>query len=468
MTLLAIGVFVVLGLVLGLAAQSKWRIWALMVVSVLSLYWLQPATALRNADFWLPTAALVLTALSWAVISSQGDRGEKPWLTWIVFGTIPLALVGLRYLPWDFYLTATRPPSLAQAGPIVLISIVATVLTALLARRSRHLVWLPATLLVGLFVVLKTEPLADAASRWARGLTGQNPDLADSLDLTWLGFSYFAFRLLHTIRDHAAGRLPVMNAREYVTYVLFFPALAAGPIDRAERFVQDLRDQHRLEPGRVLRAGIRICWGVFKKFVLADGLAILSLSAANAVEVESTLWLWVLVYGYALRLYLDFSGYTDVAIGLGILAGIELPENFDRPYTRVNLTSFWNSWHITLAAWFRAYFFNPFTRALRRRRWPVWAIILLGQVGTMGLIGLWHGVAWNFLLWGMWHAAGLFIHNRWLDWNRRQPDRLKLPAKASSFLSWGLTFHFVALGWVWFVIPEPRLSLEVLARLVGG
>jgi D-alanyl-lipoteichoic acid acyltransferase DltB (MBOAT superfamily) len=371
-------------------------------------------------------------------------------------------------LPWDFYLTASRPPSFVQVAPLLLLSASVVALTAVLSRRSKRWIWLPAGLLVGLFVLLKTEPLAAAASRWARGLTGQNPGLADSLDLTWLGFSYFAFRLLHTLRDHAAGRLPSMTAGEYVTYVLFFPALAAGPIDRAERFIGDLREQHRLDPPRLLRAGIRIGWGLFKKFVLADGLAILALNAANAVEVESTLWLWVLVYGYALRLYLDFSGYTDVAIGLGILAGIELPENFDRPYTRLNLTAFWNSWHITLAAWFRAYFFNPFSRALRRRRWPVWVIILLGQVGTMGLIGLWHGVAWNFLLWGLWHAAGLFVHNRWLDWNRRQPDRLKLPPKAAGILGWAMTFHFVALGWVWFVIPEPGLALSVLVRLVGG
>ena len=389
-------------------------------------------------------------------------------LALLLLSLIPLALVGLRDLPWGFYLTATRPPSLTVVIPLVVVSGLAVVLLAFLRRRSSRWILLPALVLVGLFVVLKTEPLAAAASRWARGLTGQNPLLADPLDLTWLGFSYFAFRLLHTLRDSSSGRLPEMTAAEYITYVLFFPALPAGPIDRVERFLADLRAHRGLDGSRALQAGVRLARGVFKKFVLADGLAIVALNPANAIEVQSTLWLWVLVYGFALRLYLDFSGYTDIAIGLGALAGIDLPENFDRPYSRLNLASFWNSWHITLAAWFRAYFFNPFTRALRQRRLPVWVIILLGQLGTMALIGLWHGVAWNFLLWGLWHAVGLFIHNRWLDWIRRHPHRLQLPAKAASVLSWALTFHFVALGWVWFVLPQPDLAWNTLGRLVGG
>ena len=110
----------------------------------------------------------------------------------------------------------------------------------------------------------------------------------------------------------------------------------------------------------------------------------------------------VLLYAYAWRLYLDFSGYTDIAIGLGRLFGVRLPENFERPYLKPNLTTFWNSWHITLAQWFRAYFFNQLTRALRSRPRPLPAalIILIGQVGTMLLIGLWHGVTWNFVAWG--------------------------------------------------------------------
>jgi D-alanyl-lipoteichoic acid acyltransferase DltB (MBOAT superfamily) len=210
---------------------------------------------------------------------------------------------------------------------------------------------------------------------------------------------------------------------------------------------------------------------VFKKFALADSLALIALNPQNAAQASSGPWLWVLLYAYALRLYLDFSGYTDIAIGLGRLMGIQLPENFTAPYLKTNLTGFWNSWHMTLANWFRAYFFNPVTRALRSgRSLPLWAILLIGQLGTMLLIGLWHGITVNFAIWGLWHGAGLFAHNRWSDWIRpRLPGPGEEPRLgwALALGGWFLTFHYVVLGWIWFVIPEPGAALRFFERLFG-
>jgi D-alanyl-lipoteichoic acid acyltransferase DltB (MBOAT superfamily) len=206
--------------------------------------------------------------------------------------------------------------------------------------------------------------------------------------------------------------------------------------------------------------------------VLADTLAIFSLDPANALQVNSPMWMWLLLYAYALRLYLDFSGYTDIAIGLGRLLGIRLPENFNAPYLKTNLTGFWNAWHITLAQWFRAYFFNPLTRWLRTHpaKPPIWAIILVGQTGVMLLIGLWHGLTWNFALWGLWHAAGLFVHNRWSEWQRARgwtaPAR-PWQQRVLAAGGWLLTFNFVSLGWVWFALPDLQSSLHVLQALLG-
>ena len=176
------------------------------------------------------------------------------------------------------------------------------------------------------------------------------------------------------------------------------------------------------------------------------------------------------IYAFSLRIYLDFAGYTDIAIGIGQLLGFKLPENFAQPYRKTNLTSFWNSWHITLSQWFRAYFFNPITRWLRSHpgQIPVWVIVLLGQLGTMLLIGLWHGISWNFAIWGLWHGLGLFLHNRWTDWSRSTQKKLpqtKPVRILSTATSWFITFNYVSLGWVWFALSEPVHSLSILQKL---
>ena len=327
-------------------------------------------------------------------------------------------------------------------------------------------------LLIVLFLVLKTGPLAQAASAWLRQLTGQSAALARATDLRWLGFSYIAFRLLHTLRDRQSGRLPGLSLLEYANYVIFFPALTAGPIDRAERFTRDLKQPQADRREALLAGAERIAMGLFKKFALADTLALVALNEGSAQQAGSGGWLWVLLYAYALRIYFDFSGYTDIAIGLGRWLGVRLPENFDRPYLKTSLTAFWNSWHMTLAQWFRSYFFNPLTRALRqaRRPLPVAAIVLLGQFGTMVLIGLWHGVTWNFLIWGTWHGLGLFVHNRWLEFVRQRTVVSPLPVwtgRPLALLGWFLTFNYVTLGWVWFALPRPDQSWSVMHKLFG-
>jgi alginate O-acetyltransferase complex protein AlgI len=291
-----------------------------------------------------------------------------------------------------------------------------------------------------------------------------------------LGFSYVAFRLIHTFRDRQLGQLPALSLREYVAYALFFPAFIAGPIDRAERFAADFRALQvwpSWDAARFGEGGWRILTGLLKKFVIADSLALgLTLTSDNALQVESIGGLWLLLYGYALRLFFDFSGYTDIAIGLGILFGVRMPENFRRPYLQTNITRFWQCWHITLSDWARFYVFTPLSRSLLRRkpRPSPTLIVLTAQLATMAVIGLWHGVAGNFLIWGLWHGLGLFVHKQWSDrsrqWYRRLQGRRWAP-KVWTAVTWLITFHFVVLGWVWFLLPSPRIALVVLLRLFG-
>lgn len=479
MTLLHILVFTLAALLIRFVVPARLRVWALLAASVLGVYWMQPSTPVRGLDFWFPTAAIGLTVLVWALTSPPEAARRRATLA--AGGLMAVLVLGIslsRYLEPLCCLTPTPPPGPAPA--VLALLGFGALLAGVWARRrlpglARILPPAGILLILVLFAVLKAEPLGRAASAGLRLAVGQSPGLASTLDLRWLGFSYLAFRLLHVLRDYQAGRLPAYGLGEFAAYALFFPAYTAGPIDRSQRFTADLPRlcQPAQEGARedVAQGGWRILLGVFKKFALADSLALISLSAQNASQTASTPWTWVLLYAYALRLYFDFSGYTDIALGLGRLLGIRLPENFTAPYLKTNLTAFWNSWHITLAQWFRAYFFNPFTRSLRSGgRLPVWLVILAGQLGVMLLIGLWHGIALNFALWGLWHGVGLFIHNRWSDWLRpRLPDLRARPGlqKALALGGWLLTFHYVAFGWVWFVLPDFSQALQVFGRLLA-
>jgi len=475
MTLAHILLLAAAALLAALLGRGRWRGRLMLGLSILALYWLQPSTPIRHLDFWLPTASLALTIGVWVVTRPPAPEAADLRPALMTAATITLVVVAIaltRYLGWACCLTASRPPGILS---VLLALGLAAAIGSGVARFVPNPARLAASfslLVVGLFLMMKVELFGEAASAGLRALTGQPADQASALDLRWLGFSYLAFRLLHALRDRASGRLPALSLQEFVTYALFFPALTAGPIDRSDRFVKDLRQPFSFSASEALEGGKRIVVGLFKKFALADTLALIALNRVNAAQTTSAFWAWMLLYAYAWRLYLDFSGYTDIAIGLGRLFGVRLPENFERPYLKPNLTTFWNSWHITLAQWFRAYFFNPLTRALRSRPRPLPAalIILIGQVGTMLLIGLWHGVTWNFVAWGAWHAAGLFVHNRWAEFARARLsalDRAPVLKRAARLAGVALTFHYVTLGWVWFALPSPDLSQTVFQRLFG-
>jgi len=475
MTLTHILVFIA-GAALYLALiPARWRGWALLAGSVVAIYWLQPPIRIRSLDFVFPTATLVLAALGWAITRAPGQRWTRADSAGaLVMAVLVIALAFGRYLAPELRLTPTRPPALLSVA-LALAAAGALLIALARAREPRRLLAPGMLAILALFVVLKTPPLAEAAARLLRKAAGQSPDLAQASELEWLGFSYVAFRLIHTLRDRQTGKLPPLSLREYVTYVIFFPAYTAGPIDRAERFAPDLRDLPGPEPSRLMQGGGRIAVGIAKKFIVADGLALFALNPQTAAQAGSTGALWLLLYAYTFQIYFDFSGYTDIAIGIGQLYGIPLPENFNRPYLRRNLTLFWQSWHITLSQWVRFYVFSPLSRALltRRRKPSPLVLALVGQVVTMVVIGLWHGVSGHFVLWGLWHGLGLFAHKWWSD--RTRPLYLALRdqprrTRALEIAGVALTFHFVALGWVWFALPDLGVAWDVFKKLlaIGG
>lgn len=482
----AIIVFGIAGLLYAGLLPGKWRAWALLIASVVGIYWLQPPLPIRFSDYILPTATIILTVISWYFTRSQDDPQQQASIgqdrrTLAIIAIVVFSLTFMRFVDGDYRLTASRPPSpLAVAGLFLFLAILGLALSRLLKgsvkAKQRQILTFLIILLVGMFVILKTESTNTLVSQWWRQLTGQDPSLASPIDLAWLGFSFVAFRLIHTLRDRQTGLLPALTLREYINYVIFFPAYTAGPIDRAERFVVDFRALpgiRGLDPARLGLGTWRITLGMLKKFVVADSLAQgLSLTAETAIQSDSPLNLWILLYGYAFRLYFDFAGYTDIAIGIGILFGVHLPENFDKPYLKSSITAFWQSWHITLSNWVRFYVFSPLSRWLLTRQWrpSSTVIVFIAQLTTMAIIGLWHGITWNFFIWGLWHGAGLFIHKQWSDRTRKWYRALvehTWRKRAWTLFSWFLTFNFVVLGWVWFALPSVEMSLMTFTKLVG-
>jgi len=479
MSLTHILVFSGVTVLLGLSRQRRWGLWLLMGECIAAIYWLQPAAPIRHLNFWFPTTSIALTVLVWAATCTQFDELSRRLITnatiiaAMMISAIIIAIGLTRYLGPLCCLTPSRPPGILLITASIALVGTLSLIVFILFPKNRRSTELLIILILLLFLVLKTDPAAKTTSIWLRRLTGQSTQLATTVDLPWLGFSFLAFRLLHVLRDYQTKKLPSYSLREFITYAIFFPAYTAGPIDRVQRFAGDLRKTFNFSVCDARTGGQRIVVGAFKKFVIADSLAIFSLSGINAAQTTSPLWTWVLLYAFALRIYFDFSGYTDIAIGLGQLMGINLPENFDRPYLKPNLTAFWNSWHITLAQWFRAYIFNPLTRKLRSSNinFPTISIIFLGQLSTMILIGLWHGITWNFFIWGAWHGLGLFAHNRWSTYTRPHLTALNEQrpglARVSRWCSTFLTFNYVALGWVWFAMPSLGLSLRVFSKLFG-
>ncbi len=452
------------------------KTWLLTAASVLFLFWMQPALPVRYIGFWFSCLTLILVILCWLFITPINDRRFKGnWLTLCMIVSVPLLLSGWRYIDINGIIVANRPPLLWQVALFLFFSSIIIALIWRYAKTSSIAAITGVVFFVLIFIFLKTPTLSELLSVQVRQWVGQSPQLASSLDIRWLGFSYFAFRMIHTLFEYKNGKLLPISLNEYFCYVLFPPSLTAGPIDRIERFLPDLHKELRIfdNPEQYIGAFKRILFGLFKKFVIADTLGLISLNQQVVGQTTSVFWLWVIVYASALQIFFDFSGYTDLAIGLGKILGVDLPENFKKPYLKTNLALFWNSWHITLTQWFRTYYFNPITRKFRKSKIGKHQnlIMLFMQVTTMLLIGLWHGVSGHFVAWGVWHGLGMFIHNRFSPFLQNAQNKFQnnsLLTKVWNSVNWFITFNFVSLGWIWFLMPDMRSAIDVFAILFGS
>ena len=276
-----------------------------------------------------------------------------------------------------------------------------------------------------------------------------------------LGLSFIAFRSLSYVIDVYRGTTkPTRNLLEYLTFVAFFPTLVAGPLVRAGQLLPQFCSPRRLTNEDGQRAIFLIMIGVIKKIAIADFLANNLVDRVfDQPQLYSSLETFLAIYGYALQIYCDFSGYTDIAIGSALLLGFKLPDNFNSPYRARSIVDFWRRWHITLSDWLRDYLFVSFG-GLRKRRFNLYRNVML----TMLIAGLWHGAAWTFVLWGAWHGLGLSANHLWEAHRRRHRLKPRRQWWIRTICVIG-TFHFVCLGWVLFRAGNIHAALEIISRL---
>ncbi|MCB1153437.1 MBOAT family protein [bacterium] len=278
-----------------------------------------------------------------------------------------------------------------------------------------------------------------------------------------LGISYFTFRLLHVLIDTSQGKLDRVAFFDFFYYVTFWPTLTAGPIERFERFDRQRRELSRFDAALFAEGLQRIVHGLAKKLVLAEAMHVTITDYLADPTVLTAGQLWYATHAYFLYLYFDFSGYSDIAIGISRLFGFRIMENFHWPIFATNLRDFWRRWHISLTGWLTEYVYIGLGGS-RRGEWRTAA----NAMATMILIGLWHGAddPLHFTLWGAFMGAGLVVFRQWRRLRAPGDPAHFQPSRAGILIGWFLTVETMCVGWPLFIF-KTETAWRVLSRMFG-
>ncbi len=277
-----------------------------------------------------------------------------------------------------------------------------------------------------------------------------------------LGISFYIFRTLsYTIDVYRFKMEPCTSLLDYALFVSFFPTMVAGPIVRASELLPQLMQSVTLNSYTVISGLRSFVIGFFLKIFVADRIAIFTDYVFGNVAVFNSPTVWLAVLGYSIQLYCDFAGYSRMAIGVAKAIGYRVPENFNFPYLSKNIADFWRRWHITLSNWIRDYVYISLG-GNRKGKVRTYLNLLL----AMSLCGLWHGAAWTFVFWGLFHGAALALHRGWMAWRGRTEIQTDdEPSSFSGFLGRIATLLTVVVGWVFFRADGFRNAFVVLGRM---
>ncbi len=270
-----------------------------------------------------------------------------------------------------------------------------------------------------------------------------------------LAISFFTFQQIAYLVDSYRGETKEYDFLNYSIFVTFFPQLIAGPIVHHKEMMPQFEDEHNKTFNHSnFSAGFYLfTLGLFKKVVIADSFAPWANAGFDVAEQLNFLEAWATSLSYTFQLYFDFSGYTDMALGIAMLFNINLPLNFDSPYKSLNIQDFWRRWHITLSRFLRDYIYIPLG-GNRHGEFKTLNNLMI----TFLLGGLWHGAGWTFIFWGFLHGFALVIHRLWG----------KLGIKMNNILAWFITFNFANIAWVFFRAKSWEDATKVLKGMFSG
>ncbi len=282
-----------------------------------------------------------------------------------------------------------------------------------------------------------------------------------------VGISFYSFKIISYIIDVYTKKTDhEKNFSYYFLYISFFPQILAGPIDRAGPYIEKLKKPSTPDLGRILEGAERIIFGIFKKAVVADRLAVfVNNTFQNPAEV-SGITLIAAAYFYSFQIYCDFSGYSDIAIGMSGIFGYKSMENFNFPYISKSFSEFWRRWHISLSEWIRDYLFLPISYAFLRRIKSLKILFIktdtlayfTGVMTAMALTGLWHGAGWTFIIWGVLHGFFLFLGQVTRRRKKRIAKKLKLSAVPRLYNAIKILITFNLLTFTWIIFRSSGIS----------
>lgn len=269
-----------------------------------------------------------------------------------------------------------------------------------------------------------------------------------------LAISFFTFQQISFLVDVYKGKTRENNLLDYALFVTFFPQLIAGPIVHHREIIPQFhRVRNYVMNYKNITLGILLFFmGLFKKAVLADTLAPVANEGFDAAESLTFVEAWVTSLSYTMQIYFDFSGYTDMALGIALLFNIKLPENFRSPYKAKSIQEFWRRWHITLSRFLTDYIYIPLGGSRKGK-----ARILINIMLVFLISGLWHGAGWLFVFWGFLHGAAMVVNRIWSE------TKIKLPG----FLAWFITINFINIAWVFFRAETWGDAWKVLKGMAG-